>query len=68
MKSLRSKLTLVLSFFAVIMIALGFVFMPKTVSAALDTSKGFYINNGAQIRFATDELGNPQNGIKWTAN
>ena len=63
MKTLKSKLTLVLTFLAVIMLSLGFVFMPRTANALLDTSSGFYIENGASIRFVAGE-----NGIKWTAH
>ena len=62
MKTLKSKLTLVLTFLAVIMLSLGFVFMPRTANALLDTSSGFYIENGASIRLEDGE------GIKWTAH
>ena len=63
MKSLRSKLTLVLAFFAAIMISLGFVFMPQTASASVDTSTGFYVQDGASIRLVEGE-----SGIRWTAH
>jgi hypothetical protein len=63
MKSLRNRLTVVLTFLAVLMISLGFVFMPKTANALLDTSTGFYIEDGARIR-----LENDGSGIKWTAH
>ncbi len=63
MKTLRSKLTVVFAFFAVIALAFGIGFMPKQASAAVDTSTGFYIEDGASIR--TEE---GESGIKWTAH
>ncbi len=63
MKTLRSKLTVVFAFFAVVALAFGIAFMPKQASAAVDTSTGFYIEDGASIR---TEVG--ESGIKWTAH
>ena len=57
MKSLKNKLTVLLTFLAVLMISLGFVFMPKSASALLDKSTGFYIEDGARIRLEQDGSG-----------
>ena len=60
----KSRLTVLLAFFAVLTMCLGIAFMPKQEAfAAVDTSTGFYVEDGASARLVEG-----QSGIKWTVH
>ena len=66
MKTLKSKLTLILTFFALITLALGIVLLPKNVMAqtSVNTETGFYIEDGA----IPSVKENGEGAIKWEAH
>ena len=64
MKKIKSTLFVVMSFIAILAFAMGIAFMPKTDAlAAVDTTAGFYVEDGASVR-----LKEGSKGIRWTGH
>ena len=65
MKRVKSRLTVLLAIFAVLAMCLGIAFMPKAdkAIAEVNTSTGFYVEDGAAARLVEG-----QSGIKWTVH
>lgn len=65
MNRVKSRLTVLLAIFAVLAMCLGIAFMPKAdkAIAEVNTSTGFYVEDGAAARLVEG-----QSGIKWTVH